>query len=332
MRVLVVTSEWPSVRHPSSGASVVRQVDWIRRAGHLVDVESFRSATNPFNYVSVRRRVRRRIRQKGYDILHAHFGQAAIAVIGSRLPIVATFHGSDLTGLVGTRGSYTVKGRLLTTLSRVAARFADEVIVMSESLGRRLPGGVRYSVVPTAVDPEIFAAGSKDDARRALGLPAQRKLVLFAGRADASVKRYELARRAVDDVAESFPVDLLTISGEPPTTVATFLQACDALLLTSRHEGSPAIIREALSCRLPIVSVDVGDVRATIGGVSGCVVVSDDSSESLSLALRTVLSGPGFLEISELPSGLHQAEQAARIVEIYERLLGRGSSRGALAR
>jgi len=41
-------------------------------------------------------------------------------------------------------------------------------------------------------------------------------------------------------------------------------------LLTSLHEGSPTVVKEALACGLPVVSVDVGDVAERIEGIEGC--------------------------------------------------------------
>jgi len=54
--------------------------------------------------------------------------------------------------------------------------------------------------------------------------------------------------------------------------VPIWLNASDVVLLTSLHEGSPNVIKEALGCDVPIVSVDVGDVRERIQGVEGCYI------------------------------------------------------------
>ncbi|HYZ91637.1 MAG TPA: glycosyltransferase, partial [Actinomycetota bacterium] len=283
----------------------------------------------PANYLRARRLVRGRLREGPYDLVHAHFGQAGLAVIPSRLPLVVTLYGSDVEGIVGPRGSYTVRGAILSRLSRVVARLADEVIVVSSSLGRRLPRNVSTTVIPTAVDLEVFRPGSREQARAELGLDPDKTLVLFAGRPEVPVKRYDVARRAVDRLAETHPAELVTIAGLPPSGVATHMRACDALLLTSRHEGAPTMIKEALAVRLPVVSVDVGDVRATIGDVPGCVV-AQDSIEALSGSLAEVVGkriDPGI----DLTDRLDQSRQAEKIVDVYRRALrgvgGRATTR-----
>ncbi len=326
MRVLAVTSEWATPEHPEGGVFIARQIDWIRRAGVEVDVEPFRSAKNPLNYLRVRKRVRERLRIGRYDILHAHFGQAGFAVLGLRAPLVVTFHGSDLEGIIGPRGGYTPRGRILARLSRIVARAADEVIVVARSLARKLPEGISYSVIPMTADLEVFRPGPRDEARRSLGLTLDRKLVLFAGRPEVTRKRYDLAKQAVALARETHDLELLTISGLSPSGVATYMQACDALLLTSRHEGAPTVVKEALACRLPVVSVDVGDVRETIGDLPGCVVTDDDSPESLSRALVEVLEAPRRLVGSERLEVVDQAKQAEKVIAIYERLLSKRPS------
>ena len=54
------------------------------------------------------------------------------------------------------------------------------------------------------------------------------------------------------------------------------MNACDALLFVSMYEGSPNIVKEALACNLPIVSVAVGDVAERLEGVAGCTCRSAD--------------------------------------------------------
>lgn len=321
MRILTVTSEWATPALPEGGVFIARQVEWIRRAGVEIDVEAFRSARNPRNYIRFRRRVRERLEAERYDLVHAHFGQSGFAVLGLGMPLVVTFHGSDLEGIIGARGTYTARGWALRRMSGLVARRADEVIVVSRSLVRRLPKGTAYSVIPMTADLEVFRPGERDAARRALGLPLDRRLLLFAGRPEVKAKRYDLAVRAVEQVAPELRARLLTISGLSPGDVALYMQACDALLLTSRHEGAPTIVKEALACRLPVVSLDVGDVRETIGHVQGCVVTSDQSADALSRALTEVLERPRRLDGSERADVLDPAKQAARVVEIYQRLL-----------
>ena len=58
-----------------------------------------------------------------------------------------------------------------------------------------------------------------------------------------------------------------------PDSVPLILNASDALLVTSRYEGSPNIVKEAMACGLPVVTVPVGDVAERLAGVSPSWIV-----------------------------------------------------------
>ena len=88
----------------------------------------------------------------------------------------------------------------------------------------------------------------------------------------------------------------------PYNQVPVWLNASDVLLLTSLHEGSPTIIKEALACNVPVVSVDVGDVRERIKEIQGCYLALPDPNE-LAGKLCLVYSGArrvaGHLKMQE---------------------------------
>ena len=54
------------------------------------------------------------------------------------------------------------------------------------------------------------------------------------------------------------------------------MSACDVLVFTSMHEGSPNVVKEALACDLPVESVAVRDVSTGLKGIEGCLVCVDD--------------------------------------------------------
>src|SRR5438552_17182152 len=101
------------------------------------------------------------------------------------------------------------------------------------------------------------------------------------------------------------------------------MTACDALIFTSLHEGSPNVVKEALACGLPVVSVDVGDVRERLAGVDGCEVCPDDCPGVLAAALNRVLDHGRLAGAADLVADLDEARLAARVIAIYERITGR---------
>ena len=87
-----------------------------------------------------------------------------------------------------------------------------------------------------------------------MGLDNKKKYVLFAGAFDNTVKNAPLAQEVVSLLPG---VELIELKGYSRHQVALLMQAVDCFLMTSHSEGSPQVIKEALACSCPIVSVDV---------------------------------------------------------------------------
>jgi teichuronic acid biosynthesis glycosyltransferase TuaC len=322
LSVLVVTSGWPSVDHPDRSIFVCRQVSKLRARGIDIDVVAYLGETNPLNYLKARREIRGRLASRHYDLIHAHFGQTFLAVFPAQLPMVFTFHGSDLFGVVGASGRYSWRAPFLRAVSHRAARAADAVIVPSDVLGNQLPSSVAYTVIGVGVDLDVFKPTPRDEARAALGLPADGRLVLFGGRPSQPVKRFDLARRVVELLGDP-GAELISIEGRDPNDVPYFMSACDALLLTSKHESGPLMVKEALACNLPVVSVDVGDVRQWIGGLEGAALCGSDDPHDLAAALRSVLVRTDPFRGRDAVSSADENRSADRIIEVYRSTLGR---------
>ena len=73
--------------------------------------------------------------------------------------------------------------------------------------------------------------------------------------------------------------ELVLVSKKPLDVVPKYMNACDVLVLVSDGEGSPMVIKEAMACNLPIVSVPVGDVPEVIGGTDGCFLCSQEPGD-----------------------------------------------------
>jgi glycosyltransferase involved in cell wall biosynthesis len=211
-----------------------------------------------------------------YDLVHANYGLTAPhAVIQARLPVVVSLWGSDLAGRYGH-------------VSRLAARFADAVVVMSEDMADDL--GRDCYVVPHGVDLDMFQPEPTDEARQRLGWREDAHHVLFPYPQGRAVKDYPRAERVVEAARERVDGDLVlhSVSGVDHEDMSTYFNAADVLLLTSRREGSPNVVKEALACNLPVVSTDVGDVRERVADVTGSRVAAsaDELADGVAGALR----------------------------------------------
>jgi teichuronic acid biosynthesis glycosyltransferase TuaC len=317
LKVLVVASGWPTPERPETSIFVAQEVAFLRARGVDVDVVTYNGERNPANYLRARRDVRRALASQRFDLVHGHFGQTGLVLWGIEEPYVITFHGSDLLGVIGQRERNTPRGLLLRAISRRTARRAARVIVAGDRLVGELPPEIPYVLIPAGVDPVLFSPGAKDDARRELGLGIDRKLVLFSGSPDVARKRFGLAKEAVRLLGDPL-VDLVTVGGVTRDVVAKYMRACDALLVTAVHESGPLTVKEALASNLPVVAVDVGDIRGRISDLPGCVLCADDSARTIADGLRTVLSSQGPFEGRSAVEDVLQDRLADRLVALYE--------------
>lgn len=316
-----MTSEWPTPAHPEWVPFIVQQVACLRAAGLEVDVFPFRGAAKPANYLGSWRRLRRDLDLSQYDVIHAHFGQSGLICLPKPAPLVITFHGSDLQGIVRPDGNYAFSGRVLRQVSRLVARFADQVIVVSQHLTKYLPLGKSPHIIPGGIDLDLFQPQDLHAVRQRLGLAVDKRLVLFPADPHNPVKRYQLAVDAVSRLLPDIELELIVIQGVPHAEMPLYLNACDALLITSHHEGSPTVVKEALACNLPVVSVDVGDVRELVAGLPGCVVCENDTPETIARDLRLALERIHRPRLRPAVAHLAESQVAARVIQVYERAL-----------
>ena len=181
------------------------------------------------------------------------------------------------------------------------------------------------------------------------------KNVLFAGAFDNAVKDPELAKAAVE-IAQAqiednkikeninnqqhrqlesttlranqhpcaiYEIRLVELKGYTREQVNALMYNCEVLLMTSRTEGSPQVIKEAMACGCPIVSVDVGDVAERTSGVEGCYVVPSREPKDIAQAILQAIAYEGKTNGREriIEMGLSNEQVAERLIEIYKQVL-----------
>jgi teichuronic acid biosynthesis glycosyltransferase TuaC len=318
VRILFVTNMYPNPERPAYGTFVWQQAEQLRQFGHTVDVVNILGFRSKLNYVKSAFEVMHRTRSTAYDIVHAHYGFSAFpAWFRRNAPLVLTLHGGDLLGR-----SFEI------LCSRVIWRLADAVIVVSEEMRRLIPG----VVVPCGVDLNLFKPYDRDEARARLGWPMNNFVVLFPFDPARPVKRYDLAKAAVERIAKAGTcAELVTVFSIENREMPWYYSAADAMILCSDREGSPTSVKEALACNLPVVATNVGDVREILNGVPGTRLCKQDVSE-LARGLREVLgiSRNGGFERRAAMSRYDQSVTVEKIINIYHDVVVRSKrTRGA---
>ena len=103
-----------------------------------------------------------------------------------------------------------------------------------------------------------------------------------------------MAVQAVEKIQKTIKADMFYADQVSINEMPVYINAADAVLLTSKHEGSPNIIKESLACNVPVVSVDVGDVRERIEKINGCRICDSDRVEDIAAGLLEVLQSTQF--------------------------------------
>jgi L-malate glycosyltransferase len=293
-------------------------------------------------------------RQRGFDILHAHYAlphavSAFLAREASRSytehpppKVITTLHGTDIT-LVGNDPAYA-------PLTEHVLRASDAITAVSHDLAARTKEAFCQSalscpveVVPNFVDINAFAPSSEP----------RRSVPTFVHVSNfRSVKRVPWLVRAFALAAKGTNAQLVLVGDGPDQPEArrvaneggvqeqvTFLGERDilpsllapmtAFCLTSREESFGLSALEAMSCGTPVISTDVGGVSEVVeDGVSGILCAADDL-EGYARAMRGVIDDRERAE----EMGLAARERAVgtfareavipRYEALYRRVLGK---------
>jgi glycosyltransferase involved in cell wall biosynthesis len=320
----MLTSEWPDPYVSQTSHFIRRQAEFLQRAGVQLTVVAFRGAKSVRNYMRAWKDVRQRLRQQTYDLIHAQFGQSGLLALPKKLPLVVTMRGSDVLGIVRDRdGRQSLAGRILKRASRLVARSADAVILVAPHLGDGLKTRAPAYVIPSGLDLSLFRPMSQTKARRKLGFDGHEKLILFVGRPATARKRFALAEQAVELLKTRMPARLVVAWSVSHRQVPVYMNACDALIFTSMQEGSPNVVKEALACNLPVVSVKVGDVPERLQGIEGCEVCADHQPETIAAALERVLTRGTRIKGVAAVRQLDEKLMTRKVISVYRTVLRR---------
>ena len=233
------------------------------------------------------------------DVIHAHYGFCGVLANWQRkVPVVTTYHGSDINN-----------PKVL-----FFSRIKNNYFFLSQS--QKLVNN--FTLIPGGINLEDYPIIGKIEARHEMGLAQGKKYVLFSGAFDNPVKNAPLAKAAMALIPEA---ELLELKDYSRPQVATLMQAADILLMTSFTEGSPQVIKEAMACGCPIVSVDVGDVRERIEGIDGCYI-AERNVQSIAENIQSAFTFQGRTKgrDSLKAAGLTNKQIASEIIKVYHGL------------
>lgn len=283
--------------------------------------------------------IRSLVSRTGADVLHTHGYKADVygyfAIRKGLVPLVATCHNWCDTDLAT---------RVYGKLDRFCLRHFAAVAAVSADVKRRLESaGLKPEKVPVihnGIDCTPFV--TEDRTRPQASKSNEALVVGFAGRL-SSEKGIDLFLLAAEGILKWLPDTRFFIAGDGPergTTeqtlggkhlgqhitllgrcedMASFYSSLDVLLSSSRTEGLPMALMEAMASGVPVVATDVGDVAAIVkDGQTGVLVPQGDvpaMQEAVVALLRDVERRKALGEAGR--EWIGQQFSASRMAEAY---------------
>ena len=297
----------------------IELVGSLTKAGINMKYEILTGRKSPKELIKAGFRLRKKAKREKVQLVHAVWGlsNSLMAVIFSPVPVIVTLCGSDLLGSVNDNGRKPGK-YISNIISQVSCLFARKITVKSQQMFDILwPINKNKCIIsPDGVNLDIFYPMEKGIARQRLSWDSKKPIILFFPGKNALEKDPGLAEAAVFYVQERVPeATMVKVKDIPHEFLNYYYNAADAFLLTSIHEGSNNSLKEALSCNLPVVSVNCGDAKERLQGVTECYLVNDRSPESLGECLIKILksgrrsNGRGYVQQVSLENIAHQVKK-----------------------
>lgn len=327
MNVLWVTNGYPSKKHPEFCVFTKDQIEAVKRVGVTGDLYFINAREKGLKaYLSAFSDLKRMNNANKYDAVHAFHGLSFIVVLICMLrrPIVVSF-------LNAIDNEFKELNKLLSLLM---VNFVKLVLKINKDIGvivkDRLPDYLKKRphsyYLPNGVDTEYFIPIDKALAKSKLGLSKDKRYILFVSSKDLNrkQKRFDRFNEVIDKIksnTEFENVEALTVSNVTREELLMYYSASSVHLLTSDFEGSPNSVKEAISCNLPVVSTDVGNVKEMISNIPDCKVSKSSEIEELAnLTIDILSSKKGDLRSFIFKNELDANSKSLKLKSIYTEL------------
>lgn len=323
LRVLTVTGVYPQANRPHNGTFIKSQVESLKAEGLEMIVIHPEPGPMPIRYLSAVWQVFSQTLSGQFDLVHGHFGLWALtARLQWRTPVVVSYLGDDLLGRP-IPGGFTRKSLLVVRVSRWLARHVDGIIVKSLEMRNILAKDLEVAIIPNGVNFNLFRPLPRQEVRAELGWDRDRCFFLFGNDPAIYRKGFALAEAAVALLKQrGREAEIIIGNNLPQDILVKYMNACNALILSSLIEGSPNIVKEAMACNVPVVSSDVGDVAQIIGRTAGCAVcprTPEAFADALELAYQHAEPTTGRRDIAHLENSL----VAKQVLTVYQQAIER---------
>lgn len=317
MKILHVTNNYPTLEYPIFGIFVKEQIESLQKIGVECDVFYCNGQNKGFRkYITYLPGLWKKALFGGYDLIHCHHALSAALLCMTGAPLFKKCIVS-----YQSRPEYEWGYALFKIL-----RFLFNIVIVKFEPGELSHKKIYY--LPNGCNQDLFRPMDKDDCKRQLGLYNDKRYVLFtdSNRKVRGVKRVDRFEAAVSVLRSKYKYDNIEpviLRNTPREQIPIYMNACELYMLTSDIEGSPNSVKECMCCNTPVVSTDVGNVKAMIGDIEGAYVVDEMSPEALAEACDKVFRRTTPFNGREkiLAKGYGIATVAKKLKALYEKII-----------
>jgi len=285
MKVLQVTTNYPSKSNPIFGIFMKEQVESLEKYGventiffsNGADKGFKKTGGGAFEHLKSVFKLQWHLLTHKYDLIHCH---------------------SNISGTIVALSGAWIFNKCILSFQNDQEKYLDarffkflypffKKIIVKKPTKYLKRDKVVY--LPNGCNTDFFRPLDKNACKQALGLRQDKRYILFVD-SNTSRKRTQKRKDRFDEVLRILKEDYgydnlqeLILIGVKRDLVPTYMNACDLHLMTSDLEGSPNSIKECIMCNVPIVSTDVGNVRDMIEGIEGAYV--SDTFEAMDIAV-----------------------------------------------
>lgn len=259
------------------GIFVKEQIDSLRNS---IEKEIYfinAKSNSNIEYLKSIFRIPIQIKREKYDFIHIHYGLSGLFLLFYKPKITTylTLHGGDILP--------AQKKYVIGFITKRVIKKVNKVFILNDEMRQIVSKYTsNFEILPCGVDVDFF--------NHFPNIKTQTNLFIFPSDPTRKVKDYPLFQNTINILKSSIPnIETKNIHNLNREGVRDLLNKATCMIMTSISEGSPQVIKEALSCGVPVVSTDVGDVARILDGISNCYVCPDRNPDSLAkLALKSI--------------------------------------------
>lgn len=285
MKVLQITTNYPTKSNPIFGIFMKEQVDSLEQFGVINTIffsNGSESKYGPIIHLKSVFKLQWHLLWNRYDLIHCH---------------------SNISGIILALSGAWILNKCILSFQNDPDKEHDGKVfrklypLFNKIIVKKPTDYLKWKNViylPNGCNTNFFKPLDKIACKKKLGLDINKDYILFVD-SNTSKKRTQKRKDRFDKTLDilrkeyNHDVEELIMIGVNRKEVPIWMNASSLHLMTSDLEGSPNSIKECIMCNIPIVSTDVGNVKEMIDGINGAYVTKKFSAEELAECVHKVL-------------------------------------------